>query len=183
MNGESIQKVCLENAKFASHVGRSDLHKLWTLMSLICDSKLYNTAYDFQNHENITKRPASTQYQRVKQTKRYNSLPLTDDSQSKSKLNAMFASDSTFFLPSPHWTTHPFAEELITSIFKHYESLHDIQTLAVLSCVLSLPPNPIVFFQRNFVYTSNQQTQSPQSHSHYLSKHKLAFFRYSLCIS
>ncbi len=37
------------------------------------------------------------------------------------------------------WALHPFGKPLIQSLFRHYARLRDLQTLALMSCVL-LPP-------------------------------------------
>lgn len=49
----------------------------------------------------------------------------------------------------PPWSQHPFSFKLIQSLFSHYESIKDVQTLAVMSCVLCLPPNPLRFFNEH----------------------------------
>lgn len=38
------------------------------------------------------------------------------------------------------WSYHPFGRSLVASLFRYYQSLGDIQTLAMLACVLSFSP-------------------------------------------
>ncbi|XP_057291888.1 GATOR complex protein WDR59-like isoform X2 [Hydractinia symbiolongicarpus] len=38
---------------------------------------------------------------------------------------------------SPPWSCHPFGKKLVESLFKYYESVQDIQTLAMISCMLA----------------------------------------------
>jgi len=37
------------------------------------------------------------------------------------------------------WAQHPFGIQLVQNLFSHYQALGDIQTLAMMVCVLSLP--------------------------------------------
>lgn len=41
------------------------------------------------------------------------------------------------------WSYHPFGRSLVASLFRYYQSLGDIQTLAMLACVLSFSPNVV----------------------------------------
>jgi hypothetical protein len=69
--------------------------------------------------------------------------------------------DSLFL--SIYWPYHPFGRNLLKNIFQHYEKIGDIQTLAVVSCILEIPSiskskNSLLNF--NFQLNINQ-TKSP----------------------
>ena len=54
---------------------------------------------------------------------------------------------SQFSKPIIDWTIHPFGTKLIHSIFEHYENLKDLQTLGILSCLLTTFAPPSFFAQ------------------------------------
>jgi hypothetical protein len=49
------------------------------------------------------------------------------------------------------WSYHPFGRSLVASLFRYYQSLGDIQTLAMLACVLSFSPYAATSFSSSFI--------------------------------
>ena len=54
------------------------------------------------------------------------------------------------YTPPPTWIVHPVGRKMVKSILAHCERYKDLQTLAVISCVLANPPPPEV---RSFAHS------------------------------
>ncbi len=71
------------------------------------------------------------------------------------------------------WSYHPFGRSLVDSFFKYYQSLGDIQTLAMLSCVLAFafpsPPTPSSSTSYSASTSSSQPSHSSTPHFSHLS--------------
>ncbi|PRP84715.1 WD repeat-containing protein 59-like [Planoprotostelium fungivorum] len=97
--------------------------------------------------------------------------------------------DEKVMLGNIPWSQHPITRRLLQSVFKHYERLRDIQTLAVLSCALeNLPPNTTTttynIRQSNVVTPSSRRTLLDSTKKDSYDKYRLYYaeilFRWQL---
>ena len=159
--GESSEAVCAQNAHAARAQGREDLYKAWLVLATITKAKLFalhpqqttvnNSGSNRTRIVNAEPRPialgarrhASMSYGAVIPPKAPPVAPLKQSA----------------------WALHPFTNQLVESLFSHYQRLQDVQTLALFTCALSLPPNLLNLLVRLsfFVFCSSQGR----------SKHKL----------
>ncbi|KAG5520118.1 hypothetical protein PMAC_001194 [Pneumocystis sp. 'macacae'] len=112
-------EICEHNAKIASKYGFSELCKVWTLVKMLISriesEKIINFLSTNKNDINT------------------NLNLLIHESLATSSLEKIIKPPLSTKI---HWGYHPFGQWLINQIFSYYEHLRDIQTLAMLSCVL-----------------------------------------------
>ncbi|KAL6079591.1 GATOR complex protein wdr59, variant 2 [Balamuthia mandrillaris] len=120
LSGSSAPSICSRNARAAKKVGREDLVQLWSLIGHMMHPKLFPRT--------MKALP-----------------PFSTKSRAVLALNAMMGGASSSCVEDPAdvlsetdpWSHHPFARPLLDSFFRHYERMGDIQTLALMSCILS----------------------------------------------
>ena len=124
ITGETVQEVCQHNAEAAAALNHSDLCKTWQLLGSIGSVELYSN-------------PSTNSNQKPNRipVRRYASVSSGRSAQNPRAIQQQ-----------PAWVSHPFAKQLTESLFSHYQKVKDVQTLAIMACVLSLPPNPLNFF-------------------------------------
>ncbi|KAG2391750.1 hypothetical protein C9374_013235 [Naegleria lovaniensis] len=89
--GNSAVDVCLCNSQICLEEGKHDLAKMWKILSLILDPRLF--------------------YDRTK---------------------------SNSVKPSAVWSNHALGRRFVKKLLSHFLSKHDIQTCAIISCILQL---------------------------------------------
>lgn len=113
------------NTLAAKSVRRMDAAKLWSLVEAQLHPSVYpGTRYDSQQDSSMS----GSNNNRL--------AMLTGGVNSKIP---SFSSSSAFDLT---WAMHPLGRKLLQSFFKRFEQLGDVQTLAILSCVISGPMTP-----------------------------------------
>lgn len=133
ITGDNASEVCKNNALIARANHREDLYKSWLLLSTISQQNLYMPS----SNSNPKLSSANSHKSNRIAIRRYASA---------GGRNQQYQYQSQSFMNEPAWILHPFAKQLVESIFLHYRKIRDVQTLAVMSCVLSLPPNPLQQF-------------------------------------
>ena len=124
LSGTNPSAVAQLNIMAAKSVRRMDLAKLWSVVEAQLSPSVYPGLWS--------------------------SSPNPDGSGSSSysafgSAGALTSHGAQIPLPSPFdrtWAMHPLGKTLLKSLFKRYEQLGDVQTLAMLSCVITGPSTP-----------------------------------------
>ena len=126
----SSANVCDHNAKIAQKHGNDDLAQIWTLVKLILRDKvpLECTSGLLKGRDIITVARSAFSVLRRQDS----GIDLSQD--------AAFGSRHIVEHSRIQWGRSSFgSRHLVTAIFEHFEQLSDVQTLALLSCVLAEP--------------------------------------------
>lgn len=115
-----LSQCCQQNSHVAENLGYREIADSWLLLDLIiCDPK-NRRATSTQKDSNVTLEAQSTNVQ-LKQSRHLKAYP-TQESPGK----------------ETSWRAHPFASQwLLKSLFLHFDQLANVQTLAVMLCILS----------------------------------------------
>ncbi|KAG4305322.1 hypothetical protein PORY_001492 [Pneumocystis oryctolagi] len=148
-------EICEHNAKIALKYGLLELSEVWTLIKMLI-SKIESK--QIVNFLFINKNDKNTNFKLLTYKKLINS-----DLGNLVKFSTLSKID---------WGYHPLGQWLINQIFSYYENLRDIQTLAMLSCVLDNSTELNTFqnssnqnnvFSKKIVCNYFSQNQSEQS--------------------
>ncbi|KTW32087.1 uncharacterized protein T551_00769 [Pneumocystis jirovecii RU7] len=152
----SCPEICEHNAKIASKYGFSELCKVWTLIKMLVSriesEKIVNFLFTGKNDINTNLKLLIHEYLTI-----YNLEKMTRPSLS-TKI---------------HWGYHPFGQWLINQIFSYYENIRDVQTLAMLSCVLDSSTGLNVFQNpdQNNIFSKKNSTDYFLQNQSELSKY------------
>lgn len=121
LSGTSPSSVAQTNILAAKSVRRTDLAKLWSIV----EAQLHPSVYPGLWGASLN--------------------PDGSGSTSYASYGGLSSHNSQLPLPSPFdrtWAMHPLGKTLLKSLFKRYEQLGDVQTLAMLSCVITGTSTP-----------------------------------------
>lgn len=132
----SAEELCQYNRAAAAKVGRKDLVQLWTLMGNITHPTLFPAARSCRSLQSPNDALSRLRYSKSS----VKDLSMGDgDDEVSPDLDTEVANPSDM----DPWHYHPFARPLLTDLFKYYQRLGDVQTLAMLSCVLAFSSAPL----------------------------------------
>ncbi|EMR11435.1 hypothetical protein PNEG_00455 [Pneumocystis murina B123] len=118
--GPSLE-VCEHNAKIALKYDLLELYEVWTLIKMIISGVELRTYTNlFTNKDKTDTNLKLFIYKKEQEISNFRK-PMQKEPSVYNKIR---------------WDNHPFGQWLIDQIFSYYESLRDVQTLAMLSCVL-----------------------------------------------
>ncbi|KAF2074004.1 hypothetical protein CYY_004680 [Polysphondylium violaceum] len=139
LNGKSIEEVCNINKQLAIRENRKDLVKLWDFIKNVTDPKLYIKQFLLNNNINNNN---------------------SNMNNSKRSFRVDFKDQSNNNMDDNSWPNHPLGRTLVKSYIEHYKKLGDIQTLAVLSCILVLSAHQL---QKVKNYFTNNESMAHQN--------------------
>ncbi|KAL3102017.1 hypothetical protein niasHS_003426 [Heterodera schachtii] len=121
--GSSPLAICRHNREQAARKGRRDLLTVWQLLEqCVCNGNGTAKKYDEDSFVNGSPTKHSMDvFSRA--------FGLRSDVTAKTLISSAKRADAP-------WSIHPFGRSLINRILAHYVSRHDLQTAAVITCVL-----------------------------------------------
>ncbi|KAG9301687.1 hypothetical protein G9A89_016758 [Geosiphon pyriformis] len=140
--GDDPVEICKYNAKVAAKHKRPDLEEVWLLASFILAE---NVPLERRKDISVIRdnRGSYTENLSLVMTNQAKYLKKRRDS--GTGFDPFFEDFSSHCLFSKvQWGSHPWGVRLIRELFQHFAAIGDVQTLAILSCVLQepFPPDP-----------------------------------------
>ncbi|KAJ3147784.1 hypothetical protein HDU89_005143 [Geranomyces variabilis] len=151
LSGDDPVKICMQNGAAAGVARRPDLVQIWTLAALLLTTRCETTtaedgatsAQDNAAASALSKRQAARTAvidprSRRPRRRRVDALPPSAPALTLSTAKFSGWSNSEVVAPA-RWQWHPFGRKMVKSLFAHCRRQGDVQTLAMLVCVLSHP--------------------------------------------
>ncbi|KAJ3025399.1 hypothetical protein HK097_006695, partial [Rhizophlyctis rosea] len=150
LRGDDPVRICISNSQAATEAGRTDLAKIWSLAGLIL-AQCIDSSPSSADAKPVDK-PSRRGRRGVRSFRRSRPMGPQTEVVKDGRIVMKRVGDETGGEGKKEgkkervaWQLHPFGKRMVASIFEYLERTRDVQTLALLSCVLSepFPPNRV----------------------------------------